>query len=198
MLIAYNDYKVNLHTRIKVRLDNEIVDTTVGRIIFNQIVPDELGFINELLTKKRIESIVAQSYKMAGNSRTVDFLDDLKDIGFYYVMKGGITFGIDDAIIPDEKGKLVKNSNNEVDKIRNLYEKGVITDGERYNKVIDVWTRTTNQVAEHLFDHLKESYSGFNSIYMMADSGARGSKEQIRQLDSRSDRMPGDSGLSAD
>ncbi len=182
VLIAFHDDKVGLHAKIRVRTDNQIVSTTTGRIIFNEIVPDELGFINELLTKKRIETIIAQSYKVVGNRRTVDFLDDLKNMGFYYAMKGGITFGVDDAIIPVEKEKLVQNSNSEVDKIRNLYEKGVITDGERYNKVIDVWTRTTNQVAEHLFEHLKESYNGFNSIYMMADSGARGSKEQIRQL----------------
>jgi DNA-directed RNA polymerase subunit beta' len=182
VLIAFHDNKVGLHAKIRVRTDNQIISTTVGRIIFNQIVPNELGYINELLTKKRIETIVAQSYKVVGNRRTVDFLDDLKSLGFYYAMKGGITFGVDDAIIPAEKEKLVQNSNNEVDKIRSLYEKGVITDGERYNKVIDVWTRTTNQVAEHLFEHLKESYNGFNSIYMMADSGARGSKEQIRQL----------------
>lgn len=182
VLIAYHDEKVGLHARIKVRLDGKIIETTTGRVIFNQVVPEELGFLNELLTKKRIENIVAEAYKYVGNRRTVQFLDDLKDLGFLYAMKAGITIGLDDVIIPDEKEKLVKKSNGEVDYIRSLYEKGVITDGERYNKVIDVWTRTTNQVAEHLFEHLKQSMSGFNPVFMMADSGARGSKEQIRQL----------------
>ena len=182
VLIAYHDSKIGLHARIKVRLDGEIVETTTGRVLFNQIVPKELGFINELLTKKRMEGIIHQAHKVVGNRRTVEFLDHLKDLGFTYAMKAGITFGMDDIIIPEEKEALVKKSNTEVEHIRSLYEKGVITDGERYNKVIDVWTRTTNQVAEHLFDHLQESRGGFNPVYMMADSGARGSREQIRQL----------------
>jgi len=182
VLIAYNNDKIGLHARIKVRLVGKIVETTTGRVVFNQVVPSELGFLNELLTKKRIEDIVAESYKIVGSRKTVVFLDDLKDMGFNYAMKAGITIGLNDVIIPDEKEILVKKSNGDVDHIRSLYEKGVITDGERYNKVIDVWTRTTNLVAEHLFDHLKESMEGFNPVYMMADSGARGSKEQIRQL----------------
>jgi len=182
VLIAYNDDRIGLHAKIKVRLNGEIIETTTGRVIFNQIVPEELGFLNELLTKKRVEGIVAQAYKASGSQQTVEFLDNLKEMGFEYAMKAGITIGVDDVIIPDEKEKLVVKSNQEVDHIRNLYEKGVITDGERYNKVIDVWTRTTNQVAEHLFDHLQHSSNGFNPVYMMADSGARGSKEQIRQL----------------
>jgi DNA-directed RNA polymerase subunit beta' len=182
VLIAYNDDRIGLHAKIKVRLDGEIIETTTGRVIFNQIVPEELGFLNELLTKKRVEGIVAQAYKASGSRQTVEFLDNLKEMGFEYAMKAGITIGVDDVIIPDEKEKLVVKSNQEVDHIRTLYEKGIITDGERYNKVIDVWTRTTNQVAEHLFDHLQHSSNGFNPVYMMADSGARGSKEQIRQL----------------
>ncbi|MCD6116116.1 DNA-directed RNA polymerase subunit beta' [bacterium] len=182
VLIAFNDQKVGLHAKIKVRINHEIIETTTGRVIFNQIVPKEVGYLNELLTKKRIESIVDLTYKKVGNRRTVQFLDDLKSLGFYYAMKAGVTIGVDDAIIPKEKVSLVNKSNEAVEKIRSLYEKGVITDGERYNKVIDVWTRTTNQIATFLFDHLKETEDGFNPIYMMADSGARGSKEQIRQL----------------
>jgi DNA-directed RNA polymerase subunit beta' len=182
VLIAYNDERVGLHAKIIVRVEGKMIDTTPGRVIFNNIVPQELGFLNEGLTKKRIESIVYEAYKIVGSKRTVEFLDNLKEIGFNYAMRAGITIGIDDAIIPDEKEKLVSASNKEVDHIRSLYEKGIITDGERYNKVIDVWTRTTNQVAEHLFDHLQHSMDGFNSVYMMADSGARGSREQIRQL----------------
>ena len=182
VLVAYHAGKIGFHAKIKVRIENTIVDTTTGRVIFNQIVPDELGFLNELLTKKRMEDIVAKSYEVSGSKRTVQFLDDLKQIGFRYAMKAGVTIGLDDVLIPDEKESLVQKSNKEVDHIRSLYEKGIITDGERYNKVIDVWTRATNQVAEYLFDHLKESMDGFNPVYMMADSGARGSKEQIRQL----------------
>jgi len=182
VLVAFNDERIALHAKIKVRADGKIHDTTTGRVLFNQIVPKELGFINELLTKRRMEEIVAQSYKLGGNTTSVKFLDDLKEMGFYYAMKAGMTIGIDDAIIPDEKHTLVAQSSAEVDKIRKLYEKGVITDGERYNKVIDVWTRTTNQVSDLLFDHLRDTDQGFNPVYMMADSGARGSKEQIRQL----------------
>ncbi|MCJ7813237.1 DNA-directed RNA polymerase subunit beta', partial [bacterium] len=180
--IAYNNEKIGLHAKIKVRINGEIVETTPGRVLFNQIVPEGLDFINELLTKRRIEEIIAQSYKVVGNRSTVEFLDHLKDMGFYYAMKAGITIGLDDVIIPEEKENLVNKSYSNVDHIRKLYENGVITDGERYNKVIDVWTRTTNQVAEHLFDHLQHSMEGFNPVYMMADSGARGSREQIRQL----------------
>ncbi|RQV99254.1 DNA-directed RNA polymerase subunit beta', partial [bacterium] len=180
--IAYNDGRLGLHARIKVRVFGEIVETSTGRVLFNEIVPPEMGFINELLTKRRNEELVAQCYKVVGNKRTVEFLDQLKALGFNWAMKAGITIGLDDALIPEEKFELVEKSSQEVDKIRNLYEKGVITDGERYNKVIDVWTRTTNQVSDLLFEHLKDDNQGFNPVYMMADSGARGSKEQIRQL----------------
>jgi len=182
VLIAYNDNRIGLHAKIKVRIDGKLVDTTTGRIIFNQVVPKELGYLNELLTKKRLEEIIARSYKVVGSLNTVKFLDDLKDLGFSYAMRAGITIGVDDAIIPKEKEELIKKSNKEVEYIRSLYEKGVITDGERYNKVIDVWTRTTNQIADHLFDRLQYSMDGLNPIYMMADSGARGSREQVRQL----------------
>jgi len=182
VLAAYHDNKIGFHAKIKVRIEGKLLDTTTGRVLFNQVVPRELGFLNELLTKRRMEDIIAKSYKLAGSRRTVEFLDDLKATGFHYAMKAGVTIGIDDALIPDEKVDLVEKSNKEVDHIRSLYEKGIITDGERYNKVIDVWTRATNQVAEYLFDHLKVDQNGFNPVYMMADSGARGSKEQIRQL----------------
>lgn len=182
VLAAYHDGRIGLHAKIRVRADGKRIETTTGRVLFNEIVPAELGFVNELLTRKRMEEIIASSYKTVGNPATVKFLDDLKELGFTYAMKAGVTIGLEDVIIPKEKISMVDKSSNEVERIRNLYEKGVITDGERYNKVIDVWTRTTNQIAEHLFDHLRESMDGFNPVYMMADSGARGSKEQIRQL----------------
>jgi len=182
VIIAYEDGVTELHTRINVRVDGQIIKTTTGRVIFNEIVPEKLGYMNELLTKKRMEAIISMSYKEVGNRLTVKFLDDLKALGFRYAMEGGLTIGLDDALIPKEKYELVAKSQKESDHIRTLYERGVITDGERYNKVIDVWTRTTNEVADNLFEHLKQDMEGFNPIYMMADSGARGSKEQIRQL----------------
>ncbi|MEJ2627056.1 MAG: DNA-directed RNA polymerase subunit beta' [bacterium] len=182
VIIAYNDDKLDLHAKIKVRINQELVETTTGRVLFNEIVPDELGFINELLTRKRMENIVYDCYRKCGNSRTVKFLDDLKELGFKYAMKGGITIGLEDIIIPDKKQDLVEKSYEEVDKIREWYEKGIITDGERYNKVIDVWTRATNQLTEYLFNELRKSMDGLNPIFIMADSGARGSREQIRQL----------------
>jgi len=182
VIIAYNDQKVGLHARIKVRINGELVETTTGRVIFNQIVPDKLQFINELLTKKRIEEIVADCYKLLGNYETVKFLDRLKDLGFTYAMKSGATIGMDDVLVPEEKDKFVEQAYEMVEKIQNQYERGIITDGERYNKIIDIWTHTTNEVAEKMFVHLRKSQDGFNPLFMMADSGARGSKEQIRQL----------------
>lgn len=182
VLVAYHDEKVGLHARIKVRISGEIINTSPGRVLFNEIVPTEIGFINELLTKKRIEGVIADSYKYAGSRRTVKFLDSIKELGFTYAMKSGASIGLSDVIIPSEKPELVGSANKNVEKIRSLYEKGIITDGERYNKVIDVWTRTTGQIAEHLFDHLMNDIQGFNPVFMMADSGARGSREQIRQL----------------
>ena len=182
VLVAYNNKKIDLHARIKVRIGGELVETTTGRVIFNQYVPDELGFINELLTKKRIEEIVGEAFLRLGNYETVKFLDRLKEIGFYYATQSGVSIGMDDVEIPEEKEEIIREAFERVEKIQQRYEKGVITDGERYNQVIDIWTNTTNAVAEKMFEHLKNSRDGFNPLFMMADSGARGSKEQIRQL----------------
>ncbi|HDL17813.1 MAG TPA: DNA-directed RNA polymerase subunit beta', partial [Bacteroidetes bacterium] len=182
VLVAYHNEKVGLHAKIKVQLDGKLVETTTGRIIFNQYVPKELGFINELLTKKRIEEIVGDAFLKLGNYGTVQFLDKLKEIGFYYSTKSGVSIGMVDVEIPKEKDEMILNAYDRVEKIQNRYEKGVITDGERYNQIIDIWTNATNAVAESMFEHLKVSRSGFNPLFMMADSGARGSKEQIRQL----------------
>jgi len=182
VMIAYNNRQIGLHARIKVMIEGELVETTTGRIKFNQIVPKELGFINELLTKKRVEEIVGDAYLKLGNFETVNFLDRLKDTGFYYATKSAVSIGLDDVEIPDEKDDIILNAYERVEKIQNRYDKGVITDGERYNQIIDIWTNATNTVAERMFDHLKVSQKGFNPLFMMADSGARGSKEQIRQL----------------
>ena len=182
VLVAYNNQKLDLHARIKVKIGGELVETTTGRLIFNQYVPKGLGFVNELLTKKRLEEIVGEAFLKLGNYETVRFLDRLKEIGFYYATKSGVSIGMDDVEVPEEKEKIIQEAFERVEKIQQRYEKGVITDGERYNQVIDIWTNTTNAVAEKMFDHLRQSKDGFNSLFMMADSGARGSKEQIRQL----------------
>ena len=145
VIIAYEDGVIDLHSKINVRVNGEIIKTTTGRVIFNGIVPEKLGYLNELLTKKRMEAIISMAYKHVGNRLTVQFLDDLKALGFKYAMLGGLTIGLDDALIPQEKFELVNKSLKEADHIRMLYERGVITDGERYNKVIDVWTRTNQR-----------------------------------------------------
>ncbi len=180
--IAYHDKKIGLHTRIRVRRNGELIETTVGRVILNRIVPPEIGYVNELLTKKRLEELVSQVYKQLGNFRTAQFLDRLKELGFEYAMKSGVTVGVQDVMIPAEKAKYLDAAFQKVNTIQNQYEKGVITDGERYNQIIDIWTHTTSDVAEKMFERLSVDRQGFNPIFMMADSGARGSKEQIRQL----------------
>ncbi len=181
-IIAYNDGKVGLHARVKLRYEGQMIETTVGRIIFNQIVPSELGFINELLNKKRLVQIVGLAFRKVGNLRTAEFLDRLKEIGFEYATKSGLSVSIADVVIPAEKQEIVDKAQRDVDNVLNQYLRGFITNGERYNKVIDIWTRATNRVADRLFDALQHSRDGFNSLYMMVDSGARGSKEQVRQL----------------
>jgi len=180
--IAYENNAVGLHAKIKVRINGELVETTTGRIIFNTVLPPEIPFVNELLTKKRVEEIIYNVYSKLGNLRTVQFLDEIKTMGFYHAMKGGLSIGMNDVIIPDEKPKILERAANQVDKILKQYSNQIITDGERYNKIIDIWTHTTSDVAEMMWERLKKTEDGFNPIYMMADSGARGSREQIRQL----------------
>jgi DNA-directed RNA polymerase subunit beta' len=182
VLIAYENNAIGLHTKIKVRVDGKLIETTSGRVIFNQIIPEGIGYINELLTKKRTEEIIATVYNRLGNYKTAIFLDKTKEMGFYYAMKGGITIGMDDVMTPEEKPEILQKSIAEVAKITQQYENQIITDGERYNKIIDIWTHTTSDVAETMWEKLKKSQSGFNPIFMMADSGARGSREQVRQL----------------
>jgi len=180
--IAWNDGRMGLHARIKVRIDGKMIETTVGRVIFNRTIPKEIGYVNELLTKKRLEELVATIYKQLGNYRTAMFLDELKGVGFNFAMRAGITVGVGDVIIPEEKQSYLDSAFKKTQTIQAQYEKGVITDGERYNKIIDIWTHTTSDVADKMFNRLKNDRQGFNPIFMMADSGARGSKEQIRQL----------------
>lgn len=182
VVIAYNTGRVALHARIKVRLNGELIETTVGRVIFNQIVPKEAGYINELLTKKGIIKNIARVFKSVGNKRTVQFLDDLKATGFRYAMRGGLSVNLDDIVIPTSKDKIIESAQKKVDAVEKSRMRGLITEGERYNKVIDVWTHATNEVKSDLMNTLRTSRDGFNSLHMMIDSGARGSQDQVSQL----------------
>ena len=182
VLIAYNNRVIGLHARLKVKLNGELLETTTGRVIFNSIVPDEMGFFNQLLIKKTFGGFIGQMFLKMGNKVTAKFLDDLKDIGFRYATAGGLSVSYIDMIVPDEKEILISKANKKVEGILNEHEQGVITDAERYNKIIDVWTHTTNDVARALMEKIRVHNNGFNSLHMMVDSGARGSQEQVRQL----------------
>ena len=160
----------------------QLIETTVGRVLFNQVVPEGVGYINQLLTKKSLRDIISNFVKEVGVARTSKFLDDIKDLGFHYAFKGGLSFNLNYVQIPDAKEKLIDQARSEVEEIKFNYENGFITNNERYNQVIDIWTRINSQVGEILLKELAENDQGFNPIYMMLDSGARGSKEQIRQL----------------
>jgi DNA-directed RNA polymerase subunit beta' len=187
--IAHNEGKVELHAFIRLRVKSDdakkpynLIETTVGRVIFNQVVPKEVGFINELLTKKSLRDIIGTVLKLTGTARTSKFLDDIKELGFTMAFKGGLSFNLSDVIIPDEKEKLIGKAHEEVEEVMNNYNMGFITNNERYNQIIDIWTRTNSRITDNLLKRLSNDKQGFNSIYMMLDSGARGSKEQIRQL----------------
>ena len=173
---------VSLHTMIKVRMDGQLVDTTAGRIIFNNCLPKDIPFFNDVAKKGQLEDLVHQTFWLCGNTECIDFLDRLKALGFEYATLAGVTVSIDDLVVPEEKNRLLSVAEKQVGKIQKQYERGFITFSERYNQVIDTWTRTTSEVAEEMFSNLAAQNQGFNPIFMMADSGARGSKEQIRQL----------------
>ena len=182
VITAYQDEEVDLHAKIKVRIEEDgeskIIDTTVGRVIFNEVLPEGFGFVNEVLDKKKIAQFVKDCYKKFGHHQTVILLDKLKDIGFEYATLGGISIGIEDLEIPPEKQECIKEANSELAKVEEQYKKGIITERERHNKIIDIWTKTTDKVSDLVFKHLDV----FNPVFMMADSGARGSRLQIRQL----------------
>jgi DNA-directed RNA polymerase subunit beta' len=185
--IAYNERKVDLHAYIKVRwYDTEgkahLIETTAGRVLFNEIVPNEVGYINELLTKKALRDIIGKILKSVGVPRAVKFLDDMKDMGFMMAYHGGLSFKLTDVIIPPEKDSLVADAEVKVREVMDNYNMGLITNNERYNQIIDIWTHTNSRLTNILMDRLEKDLNGFNSIYMMFHSGARGSKEQIRQL----------------
>ncbi|HEU5054273.1 MAG TPA: DNA-directed RNA polymerase subunit beta' [Hanamia sp.] len=191
VIIAYNEHKVDLHAGIKVKanirnndgtLTNKLIDTTVGRVIFNQFVPKSAGFINALLTKKSLREIIGDIIKWTNIPTTAKFLDDIKQLGFRMAFKGGLSFNINDLIIPDTKVSMIENASGEVDEVWDNYNAGLITNNERYNGIIDIWSRVDTRLTETLIQELAADKQGFNSVYMMLDSGARGSKQQIKQL----------------
>ena len=187
VIIAHNEKALDMHANIKVRWqdingEHHIVETTCGRVIFNEYVPKEAGYINQVLTKKALRDIIGDILKVVGVARTSKFLDAIKHLGFTMAFKGGLSFNLDDVIIPPEKKKLVKEATEKVEEIKANYNMGLITNNERYNQIIDIWTHTNSRLTNILMDRLETDNQGFNSIYMMYDSGARGSKEQIRQL----------------
>ena len=191
IIIANNEGRLDLHAKIKVRLPKdqtdlskgyELVETTAGRVIFNQVVPKEVGYINEILTKKSLRDIIGRVLKASGVARTAQFLDDIKSIGYNMAFKGGLSFNLGDVIIPQDKQQLVDAGYSEVESIQSSFDNGFITNNERYNQIIDVWTNVNARLTKIVEQQIASDNQGFNPVYMMLDSGARGSREQIRQL----------------
>jgi len=191
VIIGNNEGRVALHAEIEVRLPKDFMDlsqgyalrkTTAGRILFNQVVPKEVGYINEVLTKKSLRDIIGNVLKVAGVARTAQFLDDIKEIGYMMAFKGGLSFNLEDVIIPEEKHELVEEGYKAVENIMFSYNNGLITNNERYNQIIDIWTTTNSKLTNIVEKRIAADKQGFNPVYMMLHSGARGSKEQIRQL----------------
>ncbi|WP_207432909.1 DNA-directed RNA polymerase subunit beta' [Sabulibacter ruber] len=191
VIIAINEGRLSKHAFIKVRvkvlnengqLETKLIETVAGRVLFNQYVPEEVGYVDELLSKKKLQQIISRVFKVTGMARTAQFLDDIKTLGFQSAYKGGLSMGLGDIVIPAEKDILVEQAKKDVDAVWANYSMGLITDNERYNQVIDIWTRINNQITETLMNRLEKDDQGFNSIFMMMHSGARGSREQIRQL----------------
>src|ERR1700753_1185762 len=191
VIIAFNEKRVDLHAFIKVKalvkekdgsIVHKLIETTVGRVLFNQHVPVEVGYINELLTKKSLRDIIGEVVKVTGMARAAQFLDDIKELGFQMAFNGGLSFNLKDINIPAQKVTLIAQASKEVEEEMNNYNMGFITNNERYNQIIDIWTRINNRLTANVMEILSTDNQGFNSVYMMLDSGARGSKEQIRQL----------------
>ena len=190
-LIAYNEGQVDIHAPVKVIVKDvdekgNIVDvmteTSVGRVIVNEIVPPEAGYINEIISKKSLRDIIGKVIKVCGVAKAADFLDGIKNLGYQMAFEGGLSFNLGDIIIPEEKERLVKRGYDEVEQVVTNYNMGFITNNERYNQVIDIWTHVNSELSNILMKTISSDDQGFNSVYMMLDSGARGSKEQIRQL----------------
>ena len=189
--IAYNEKRVNLNATIKIRakdfneegeLEYQIIETTVGRVLFNEVVPENAGYFNEVLTKKNLREIIGKILKVTSVPETAEFLDKIKSMGYGFAFKGGLSFSLGDIIIPPQKEPLIEEANDLVEGIKGNYNMGLITNNERYNQIIDIWTNTNSRLTNLAMKRISEDQQGFNSVYMMLDSGARGSKEQIRQL----------------
>jgi len=185
--IAYNEKQADLHAMIKIRVTDtkgktSLVDTTIGRVLFNEFVPEQVEYVNELLTKKALRNIIGDILETCGVAGTVHFLDAIKTIGFDMAFRGGLSFNLGDVLVPEEKEGLIADANKKVAEIKSNYAMGFITNNERYNQVIDVWTTTNARLTDTVMRNISSDKQGFNSVYMMLDSGARGSKEQIRQL----------------
>ncbi|WP_312355822.1 DNA-directed RNA polymerase subunit beta' [Empedobacter sp.] len=189
--IAYNEGAVDLNAPIRVKgtirvgeelIENQLIETSVGRVLFNQIVPKQVGYINEVLTKKSLRTIINKIIKITDFPTTAAFLDDMKQLGYRNAFEGGLSFSLGDILIPEQKKDLISGAINQVENIKMNYNMGLITNNERYNQVIDVWTTTNATLTEIVMRRMTEDQQGFNSVFMMLDSGARGSKEQIRQL----------------
>ncbi len=191
VMIAYNEGKVDLHAQVKVRTEvrekngdliKKVIETTVGRVMFNQFVPKEVGYINTLLTKKNLREIIGDIIKITDVPKSAKFLDDIKTLGFRMAFRGGLSFSVNDLIVPDVRNEMIENAKLEVEDIRESYNMGLITNNERYNQVIDIWGRVDMRITESLIFEMAKDRQGFNSVYMMLDSGARGSKTQVKQL----------------
>ncbi|MBN8836302.1 MAG: DNA-directed RNA polymerase subunit beta' [Sphingobacteriia bacterium] len=190
VIIAYNENIVDLHANIKVKanvrengqLVKKLIDTTVGRVLFNQHVPEEVGFVNALLTKKNLREIIGDIIKITNVPKTAKFLDDIKTLGFRMAFRGGLSFSVNDLIVPEVRNELLENAKAEVEEVWDSYNMGLITNNERYNQVIDIWGRVDMRITETLIREMATDKQGFNSVYMMLDSGARGSKTQVKQL----------------
>ncbi len=190
VIIAHNEGAADMHAIIQVRvpvkekgkLVHQMVETTVGRVLFNRVIPEDYGFVNLLLTKKALRDVIGGIMKETGISRTSKFLDDIKDLGFNMAFRGGLSFNLGDIIVPEEKQILIGDADEQVEEVRGNYSMGFITNNERYNQIIDIWTHTNAKLTKVLIDKTTADNQGFNPVYMMLDSGARGSKEQIRQL----------------
>ncbi|MCM1520049.1 MAG: DNA-directed RNA polymerase subunit beta' [Lachnoclostridium sp.] len=190
--IAYNEGRVTLHAPISVVVDDidengnaikhMVENTSVGRILVNQYVPKEIGYVNEILSKKSLRTIISRVIKYCGIPRSAQFLDDIKNLGYYMAFKGGLSFNLGDVLIPAEKEQYIKEGNEQVQEVLNNYAMGFITNNERYNQIIDIWTHVNSRLADTLMKQISADQQGFNAVYMMLDSGARGSKDQIRQL----------------
>jgi len=187
VIIAHNEKKVDLHAIIKVRITNpddstSVIETTVGRVLFNQVVPKQVGYINTLLTKKALRDIIGDIIYRVGMAESARFLDRMKNLGFMSAFRGGLSFNLGDVLIPTEKAPMIKKAQEQVDEVMSSFNMGFITNNERYNQIIDIWTHTNSKLTQTLMKQMETDKQGFNSVYMMLDSGARGSKEQIRQL----------------